>query len=79
MRIRALGTNLYQNFEILTILSYLSPHFYTYNVEIWLKRNDLHVGWEELDFPQRVYISSESLKGLHGLPVVAFVAERDRK
>jgi len=25
---------------MLTILSYLSPHFYTYNVEIWLNRPD---------------------------------------
>jgi len=34
---------------------YLSPHFYTYNVEILLNRTDLEI-------PQRHEISSESLE-----------------
>jgi len=42
--------------EIFAILSYLSPHFYTYNVKTVLKRNDLGI-------PQRHKISQESLKG----------------
>ena len=48
--------NLYQKLEIFAILSYLSPHFYTHNVEMLLKRTDLGI-------PQRHKISLESLKG----------------
>jgi len=33
----------YQKFEIFAILSYLSPHFCTYNVEILFKRTDLGI------------------------------------
>jgi len=36
--------------QILTTFSYLSPHFYTYNVEIWLKGANLGI-------PQRDKIS----------------------
>jgi len=35
-----LGENFYQKFEIFTIVSYLSPHFYTHNVKIVLKRTE---------------------------------------
>jgi len=54
--IRPLGANFYQKIEIFAILSYLTTHFYTYNVEILLKRMDLGV-------PQPDKISTESLKG----------------
>jgi len=47
--------------EIFAILSYLSPHYYTYNVEILLKRTVLRI-------PQRHKISSESLKGFWTWP-----------
>jgi len=30
-----------QKFEIFASMSYLRTHFYSYNVEIWLKRTDL--------------------------------------
>jgi len=33
----------YQKFEIFAILSYLSPHLYTHNVEILLKRTDVGI------------------------------------
>jgi len=33
--------NVVPKIRILTILSCLNPLFYTYNVEIWLKRTDL--------------------------------------
>jgi len=46
--------NFYQKFEIVAILSYLSPDFYTYNVEISVNRTDLGI-------PQRQKSSSESL------------------
>jgi len=42
----------------------LKPTCYTYNVEIWLKRVN-----REIIMIQRCEISSESLRGLHGLPV----------
>jgi len=35
------GQIFYQKFEIFAILSYLSPHFCTHNVEIWFKRTSL--------------------------------------
>jgi len=39
----SLGENFYQKFEIFAIFSYLSPYFYTDNVEILLKRTDLGI------------------------------------
>jgi len=33
--------HVYQKFEIFAIVSYLSSHFYTYNVAIFVKRTDL--------------------------------------
>jgi len=42
-------------------LRYLSPHFYTYNVEILLKRTDLGIR-------QRNKNSSESINGLWTWP-----------
>jgi len=35
-----LGANFHQEFEICAILIYVSPHFYTHNVEILLKRTE---------------------------------------
>jgi len=35
-----IGGNFYQKFEIFAIFSYLSPHFYTDNVKILLKRTE---------------------------------------
>ena len=52
-----LEANFYQKFEIYTILSYLSPHFYTNNVEILLRPNR-----KDLGIHQRHRISSKSLK-----------------
>jgi len=57
----SLGGNFYQKFEIFAIFSYLSPHFYTDNVKILLKRT------EDLGIHQRHKISSESLKGPAGV------------
>jgi len=42
MYVCPLWTNLYQKFQILSIFRYLSPYFYTYNVEIWL--NEAGIG-----------------------------------
>jgi len=59
--------------QIIAILSYLSPHFYSHDVEILLKRTDLRIR-------QRHKILSKSLmgpaasialpRGGHGLPVL---------
>jgi len=57
----SLGVNFYQKFEIFAIFSYLSPHFYTDNVKILLKRT------EDLGIHQWHKISSESLKGPAGI------------
>ena len=58
-----MGENVYYKFQTLTILSYLSPHFYNYNVQIWLKRMNLGM-------PQQHKISSELLNGLYSLSVL---------
>ena len=55
-----LRANFYLKFKIFTILSYLSPHFYSHNVKILLKRTDLGIH-------QRHKISSKSLKGPAGI------------
>jgi len=57
----SIGGYFYQKFEIFANFSYLSPYFYTNNVNILPKRT------EDLGIHQRHKISSESLKGPAGI------------